>query len=348
MIGKYTGFIGENCAPQGVTSISIYDSEGEKRASMGLPLFMRYPDGKKLYSFGLLSDLHIDGVNSLPSDKLDNALSFFENEGAAFCAHTGDITNVGFWRSSEDTQIYTLQFEEYKKICGWHPKLPVYGICGNHDSYNKPITENLSQLEAYTGNGLYYAVYHGDDVFVFLGQPAGTVPMSKDALQWLYETLEANRNKRCFVFVHSFLSNDSGNAFGVYQNKLFDWWEHTEVFKSLLCHYKNTVLFHGHSHLIYNYQEQEKDANLTSKSGFRSVHVSSVCNPCEIINGVRTVSEDYTSLGYLVDVFDDKVVLRGRDFNKSLWLPIATYKLDTPLQGIAANTFTDDSGTIIT
>jgi len=348
MIGKYTGFINENCAPLGVTSISIYDAKDEKKASMGVPFFMRYPTGQKLYSFGLLSDLHIDGVNSLPSDKLDNALSFFEEEGASFCAHAGDMTNVGFWRNGTDTQIYTVQFAEYKRICDMHPKLPVYGVCGNHESYNNPITQNLAELETYTGKGLYYSINHGNDVFVFIGQPASTTPMSEEALQWLYDTLEENRNKRCFVFVHSFLGGDSGNALDVYENKLFDWWRHTGVFKALLCHYKNTVLFHGHSHLIYNHQEQEKDANYTAKNGFKSVHVSSVCTPCEITDGKRVVSSAYTSLGYLADVFEDTVVLRGRDFNKGEWIPIATYKLDTPLQSIDAHTFTDKSGTIIT
>lgn len=39
-------------------------------------------------------------------------------------------------------------------------------------------------------------------------------------------------------------------------------------------------------------------------------------------------------------------ILKGRDFVQGKYLPIATYKLDTTLQTIEANTFTDSTGII--
>ena len=58
------------------------------------------------------------------------------------------------------------------------------------------------------------------------------------------------------------------------------------------------------------------------------------------------------SEGYIVDVYDDCIILNGRDFIDNdadgHWLPIATYKIDTTLQTIEANTFTDDTGIIVT
>lgn len=47
------------------------------------------------------------------------------------------------------------------------------------------------------------------------------------------------------------------------------------------------------------------------------------------------------SEGYVVDVYEKYIVLRGRDFVKGEFLPIATYCLDTTLQTIEANAFTD-------
>ena len=35
------------------------------------------------------------------------------------------------------------------------------------------------------------------------------------------------------------------------------------------------------------------------------------------------------SEGYVVDVYDDYIILKGRDFIKNKFLPIATYKLNT-------------------
>ena len=75
----------------------------------------------------------------------------------------------------------------------------------------------------------------------------------------------------------------------------------------------------------------------------------------EIVDSQR-VNSAFQSLGYLVDVYEDCVVLRARDFgvvgNNTMinpqWLPIATYKIDTTIQSVEENTFVDTSGVITT
>ena len=52
--------------------------------------------------------------------------------------------------------------------------------------------------------------------------------------------------------------------------------------------------------------------------------------------------------GYVMDVYENGVHLRGRDFVKGAFLPIASYWLDTTLQTVAAGTYTDSTGTITT
>ncbi len=352
---KYEHFIPENTALKNAEKIGVYDANNKRL--FGIPLGTLAPrTDTPLYSFGLLSDLHIverdlaDIISTRSSLKFDNALSFFEVQGCAFCCHCGDMTNIGFYMEGDSVNLYPHQFTEYKRICDLHPDLPVYGVCGNHDSYVNPVTDTLTKLQQHTGHGLYYSVNYNNDVFFFIGQPKATEPMNVEQLQWLYEQLEANRNKRCFVFVHPFLSDDSGNALSVYGNKIFDWWEHTPVFKNLMSHYKNTILFHGHSHLTFSHQVVEKSANYTDKNGFKSVHVPSCANPMEIVNGER-VNSTHQSLGYIVDVYDDSVVLKAVDFgevkNNTMidpkWIPIATYRLDTTIQTIEADSFDDDT-----
>ena len=357
---KYDGFIPENTALKNAKKIGVYDASDNRVLGISLSTLTPKKD-TPLYSFGLLSDLHIvqrdlaDTISTRSTLKLDNALSFFEEQGCEFCCHCGDMTNIGFYMEGDSVNLYPYQFEEYKRICDLYPDLPVYGVCGNHDSYVNPVTDTLTELEEYTGHGLYYSISHENDVFLFIGQPKATQPMNVEELQWLYEQLEANRNKRCFVFVHPFVSNDSGNAMSVYGNKIFDWWEHTPVFKTLMSHYKNTILFHGHSHLEFSHQEDEKSANCTDKNGFKSVHVPSCANPMEVVDGQR-VNSAFQSLGYLVDVYEDCVVLRARDFGvvsgnamiNPEWVPIATYKIDTTIQSVEENTYTDSTGTIVT
>lgn len=324
---KYTGFIPQNIAPIGAKKIGVYDSSGNRVCSIVLGTLER-PRATKLYSFGLISDTHIQ-PSSLPSAsmKLDNALTWFEEQGALFVCHTGDITNHGFW-NSDGTKDLT-QFADYQRVCELHPDLPVYEICGNHDSYFTAITENLTDLQTYTGNSLYYSVTKGNDVFVCIGQPSASVPMSDEAFTWLQSLLSANTDKRFFIFVHPYL--DSGNAHDSYGNDFFAVWENTDEFKELLSNY-NTLLFHGHSHIQFIHQETDKTANYAN-NGFHSIHVPSLMGYRQIVDGEQAVE----SLGYLVDVYENYIVLNARDFGtfsndtmvNTEWVSIATYKIVT-------------------
>jgi hypothetical protein len=165
-------------------------------------------------------------------------------------------------------------------------------------------------------------------------------------LQWLYETLEANRNKRCFIFEHVFPWGDSGNPRGYYTTDMFSGTKGS-VFQSLLKHYKNTVLFHGHSHTKFELQEIDEKANYSDALGYRSVHIPSLAVPRDIVN--NTLSNIYAdSEGYVVDVYQKGIHLRGRDFVKGEFIPVASYWLNTQLQTIPAGTYTDSTGTIVT
>lgn len=355
---KYKHFIPQNTAPNGAKSIGVYDKTGNK--VLNIPLGRLTPTKKeKLYSFGVVSDIHLFNnpyVTWQPNPKFDNALSHFENNGCAMCIVCGDLTQTGFY--SEKTEngatshyIDEAQFAVYKEICEKHT-IPVYEICGNHESYyGKPITENMDKLKTYTGKDvLTYTITQENDLFILVGQPRDTWVMSDEALQWLYETLEANRNKRCFVFVHSHMDGDSGNPLNVRDNSIFNYWgaTKTKAFKNLMAHYKNTVLFHGHTHMKFQSQEFDTCANYTEKNGFRSVHIPSLSAPRTLLsNGTWTGAED-ESYGYIVEVYEDCITLNGIDFINNKHVPLGVYKIDTALQSVAAKSFTDSTGTIKT
>lgn len=341
---EYKHFITQNIAPKGAKNIGVYDSNGKKICA--IPLGRLTPITKeKLYSVGIVADVHFAHVNTVawtPHTKFDNALTYFERNGCTFCCNSGDMTQTGFYRESDTNTLHTYQFEQYKAICDKHT-IPVYELCGNHESYVNAITNNLTELANYVGAEMHYSITQGNDVYLFISQPNGSTPMTDEALQWLYETLEINRNKRCFIFVHPYL--DSGNVNNIYGNNVFSWWStKTSVFKNLLKHYKNTVLFHGHSHFAFEVQELDETANYT-ENGFKSVHIPSLTRPNFVVNGVRN-TDDSKSYGYLMDVYDDCIVLNGIDFINDVPVPLGTFKINTKLQTIAPNTFTDSTGTI--
>jgi hypothetical protein len=254
--------------------------------------------------------------------------------------------NTGFYNIDGSEQYNAGQFVMYNTVREKH-NIPIYGVCGNHESYGKNVDNYLAELKEYTGIEMYYSVAYGNDLYIFLSQPKNTTPMTDEALQWCYETLEANRNKRCFVFVHPHIS--SGNALGAYtSNNLFNGWgTKTTAFTNLLKHYKNTILFHGHSHFMFECQEFDDLANYSENDGFRSIHIPSLSRPCAIIDGVRTY-QDTESQGYVVDVYDGCIVLNGMDLTNNKYVALGVYKIDTALQTIEANTLTDSTGTITT
>ena len=106
-------------------------------------------------------------------------------------------------------------------------------------------------------------------------------------------------------------------------------------------HYKNVVWLHGHSHLMYQLQSIDDHANIDTSVGYRSVHIPA-CSIPRTANSGETGCVEMTneSQGYVVDVYPNGIHLRGRDFAKGEFLPIASYWMDTTLQTVAAGTYT--------
>jgi predicted phosphodiesterase len=352
---KYTHFIPENTAPNEAKKIGVYDSKGDKVCNIALGR-LKPPNIKKLYSFCALADIHL--TYDTANEDFQRALTYAE-EKCDFTCTAGDLTSTG---SESEMQIFKNIVDIYA------PTKPVYAISGNHENYN-----NYSDkyLEKYTGHPLYYSFTKGNDVFIMVGHYGSwhdgnwqsSEFVSVDELQWLYETLEANRNKRCFVFVHCLpLAHGVGDPCGLYSensgaSKLWDVNDGDigQAFISLLRHYKNTILFHGHSHTQFKLQAIDPKANYSNADGYKSIHISSLAMPRDKDpdETPKPLEDLYAeSEGYIVDVYDNFIVLNGRDFIDNdadgHILPISTYKIDTTLVEIPANTFTDDTGTIKT
>ncbi len=358
MTYRYPHFIKQNTAPNGATEIGVYNADGNQIATISLGR-MTPTTKTKLYSFGLVSDTHLWIVEPswLANTKFDNALSYFESKDCALCLVCGDITQTGFYVRTDDSDETTQsldegQFAKYKEICDKHT-IPVYELMGNHESYySMPISNNLELMETYTGNSeLSYTITHGNDLFILCGQPKDAWVMSDADFTWLGETLEANKNKRCFVFVHPYIEEDSGDAMDVRENSIFEYWGTTKKtsFMNLLKQYENVILFHGHSHMKFECQELDVNANYTTRNGFKSVHIPSLGVPRDVdIENKKSVDDRSASQGYIVDVYDDYIVLNGMDFINNQPVPLGVFKIDTPLQTIPAGTFVDDTGTIQT
>ena len=333
-----TDLIQQNIAPDGAKRICIFDTSGNKVGSVKLGRLAKPNMGGKLYTFGLLSDIHYPQTTS--DTDLQNALSYLSTE-VDFTCICGDLTHNG-----TNSELAT-----YKSIVDTYVgSMPVYAITGNHESYPDGLAQGdiESRIEAYTGHPLYYSFERENDVFVMVGIRSNTAGelFTTAELQWLYETLEANRNRRCFVHTHVRPDDACGNAFGIYGTDIWDGRDKA-VFESLIKHYTNCILFHGHSHLEFGLQTKGNLANIDTKFGRYSVHVSSMTVP-RTGDEISATGRNWENLfgeseGYVVDVYENGIHLKGRDFaynnGEGRWLPIASYWLDTTLQTIPAGTY---------
>ena len=195
-------------------------------------------------------------------------------------------------------------------------------------------------MQLYTGNSaLSYTITQGNDLFILCGQPTDTVVMSDADFTWLGNTLEANKDKRCFVFIHSHIDDnveggveDSGNPSFARENSIFGYWGATKTanFISLMQQYPNAILFHGHTHIKFEAQQYDNQANYSEENGFKSVHIPSLGWPRELLSSDGTwEGKHLESQGYIVDVYDDCIVLNGMDFINNQPIPLGTFKIDT-------------------
>lgn len=337
---QYLDFIPENIAQEKSTGIDVYDNKNRKVGNFALQNLALPKLGTLQYRVGILSDIHISYAGA--ADNFDRALHFFETEGNVdFVCICGDITVL-----SQDEE-----WEAYVEIVKKH-KLPIYPIGGNHDASSIGLTD--AKFAKYTGFGTFYAFGVKNDVFVMMSQAAwadigaGVEPFYQQSLQKIYETLEKNRNKRCFVFEHLFPWGGCGDPLKIYESNQLGG-QQGQVIYSMMEHYKNALWFHGHSHQIFEMQSTHKKATYDHDRGCHSIHIPSLIATKSIVDGVAVTDwSNKHGQGYVMDVYPAHIVLRGRDFVTGRIIPLAQYCLSTKMQDIAAGTYTDSTDIIVT
>lgn len=203
-----------------------------------------------------------------------------------------------------------------------------------HTAYTVSGAPDSDEMDAKTVRPNRYAPV-GDDLYILCGQSTSGEVMSADDYDWLAKTLYDNKNKRCFVFVHSYMEEDSGDPLDYRENSIFSTWSKTAEFVALLKQYPNVILFHGHSHMKFGYQKDDPIANYATVKGYKSVHVPSLGMPRDInpdaTDGKYTPEDFKSSQCYRVDVYPDCIVLNGLELGTGgvpVIEPLGTYKIE--------------------
>ena len=320
---------------------------------------------KLLYRFGVLSDIHLkdESFGKDDADSLNDyqrALSFFKNNGVDFVCVNGDIV-ASSWTSSTAVAgnapaewLAELRlFKEYNDT--YMPDTPIYATSGNHDAniwgYSHAAngmqqtvsvygdgTKTAEQVwEEVVGSPLRFKFEEGDDLFLF-------VPMyywhyaqlfRQSDLNWLKEELEANKDRRVFLFFHLPLNNTydvNGDGMSATSTN-YKLPEMREIINS----YPNVIWFTGHTHYdLWREGGTQPDGTpyenpnvYQSGDSMTMVHVPS-CSYIRRKNSLGNTVRDYgSSQGLIVDVFEDKIIVHGVDFAKGgAFIPAATYIIE--------------------
>ena len=325
-----------------------------------------YAKETPLYSFGAVSDIHIQYATGYTD--FQRALSYFEKQNMPFVTVCGDLTWAAKMVNGEASSAeYIGGLADYKAIVG--SRSNIYPIGGNHECYTATYNtstqtwssvdngfdaawwkENTGCDPFYTissnptnasTHNVYNASIPSGDVFIMLSVKTGSAPHlfftsadGEDQMVWLQNTLETNRNKRCFVFMHLHDNLDkTADPYAAYPHGIFESTSQGKAFIDLMRAYPNVIWFHGHTHNSF-YEEMPSVGTSTAR-GYKTVNIPS-------LQGSRDFNEDGTfatysdgSEAYIVEVYENYLVLKGLELKPvkqdgtGTATVVETYVLDT-------------------
>ena len=286
-----------------------------------------------LYQFGVLSDCHVDAGSdgnfyhhNHATNDYRKAVKFMEDEGAEFVAYGGDM-------ATGDPGVSEADYRKVIEILK-NAHIPHYMISGNHDYgyFFKALIESRK----------YYIVEKGNDIFIFVNtQDRGvTGGVDREIIDGVRAVIDANPNKRLFLFYHYFIRNH-GSGDGATDVKYYtgdtigDDYEKYPLsleWANLIINTPNLIFCHGHSHFRFKCQEVYAQNNYSHTDGeCHSVHIPSCAVP-------RTMSADSTSVsnwpegseGYMVKVFADRVEFHAVQLTAYRYLTTYNFTINLP------------------
>lgn len=273
-------------------------------------------ENKPKLQIPIISDTHIE--QDLYKNELIRALKDYKKIAPNYkaIAFVGDITNQGTIE----------QYDEFMKILNSYSSSVSEKIIaiGNHEYFEKREEDKImlsseiyiDRFSEKTGMpGAYYDKSVEGYHFIVLGSE-GPEPgdisnidyalLSESQYNWLEKRLskDAEASKPIFVFLHQPIDNT------VYGSKYSGGNLNDGRLTGILKKYPQVILFSGHSHSILNHE------GMVFQDGFTMVNTGAVSYTLlEETNSPQSYSQ-----GLLVDVYDDRIEIKAREFTNGSWI----------------------------
>ncbi len=307
--------------PEDADGIEIKVKEGESA-----PLYvsadgtLKLTDSKLLYRFSVLTDLHITSDRAAHISHLKTAL----REINALAPESIAIFTVGDNTDKGTVENYELLFKTIDEGME-DSEIPIYFTVGNHDLvFNGTYTSQVEMFKKYTGMpGVHYSVELEGTKFIVLGsdEQVGEGVMHTSQLDWLENELASvGKEKPVYLFMHQPLVETVSGSFYSKDPDVQYWYGFSGAntrLRKILGEYPNAILFTGHTHWTF-----ESEGPVSYGNGSDASFVN-----CGAVGYLWTDDNDSTggSEGYYIEVYEDYILLRGREFVSEKWCAAAQF-----------------------
>lgn len=322
--------------PEGATKLLVYTSNMYDQVSsecfeVDLPEGAAYKDpGKPIAEFQVVSDTH--AIDSAVHTYNNNILYMFKDIAklspeslGLFVA--GDMTENG--REGE-----YIKFKNLHKSVEGAP--PYFFAIGNHDMFGGDHNEKTALFLKYAKlpNGksptsVHYDFWLNGYHFVFLGNDKLVnqidATLTKETIAWLDETLAQDRDKNrpTFLFIHQGLENTvAGTLYGENWDGIVA--SSATLLRITLKKYPEVIMFNGHSHWEFDSIKTMYPRSAALPTIFNTSSVSSQTSFYNKVDQMRVEKSE----GYYIKVYEDRVLVLGRNYIDAKWVPSAMYVVD--------------------
>lgn len=269
-----------------------------------------------LYSFQVLTDLHIQSVFPSHISHLKMAIrdiSSLESKSKGIFT-TGD--NINRTTAAE----YELLLSILNEVSNENTPEINFAF-GNHDyMYNTTYEVAVDLFKKYTKMpDVYYSKMIEGNKFIVLASDSKIMEgaMSQTQMDWLENELkETDPSQSTFIFIHQPLKDTVSGSLKTKMNQ--NWYgfrQQDQQLKAIINKYPNVIMFSGHTHWTLDSVSPALFGNYQNASFVNCASVGYLWNDDD--------KQETGSEGIYVDVYEDYVFIKGREFLDGKWVSAA-------------------------